>query len=278
MGLTEVIILLLAGLGTGFLVGLLGVGGGIIFVPVLLYYYKSIGIDSALVAELTVATSLFCVLLAATSGTRHQLRRKSAVLRTAIGTGVTSGVAVILAARFITTQPWFDAKAFQLVFAAILVMSVLRMAWFALRKSEPPAVGDPPPVSFPAQAATGAAAGTLSAVAGVGGGIILVPIYHDVFRYPIHLATGTSSATIVLTSLIGVLTYVIMGWGVETPSFWSAGYVDVVAGLVLAVPSFFSSKLGVAAAHRMDRRWLTLIFVALALTIAAQMALDSLLQ
>ena len=59
MGLTEVIILLLAGLGTGFLVGLLGVGGGIIFVPVLLYYYKSIGIDSALVAELTVATSLF---------------------------------------------------------------------------------------------------------------------------------------------------------------------------------------------------------------------------
>lgn len=275
MGLIEVIILLVAGLATGFLVGLLGVGGGIIFVPVLLYYYKSIGIEPALIAELTVATSLFCVLLAAASGTRHQLRRKSAILRTATITGLTSGVAVILAARFITTQPWFDANAFQLVFAGILIVSVLRMGSSAIRNTEAPEEDVDAPVPLPALAGTGAAAGTLSAVAGVGGGIILVPIYHNLFRYPIHLATGTSSATIVFTSLIGVLTYVVMGWGVATPSPWAAGYVDVVAGLVLAVPSFMTSRLGVTVAHRMPRRGLTLIFVILALTIAAQLILDS---
>ncbi len=276
MGLIEILLLGLAGLATGFLVGLVGVGGGIIFAPVLLYYYKSIGAAPGMIAELTVATSLFCVLLAATSSAWHQLRRNSAIPRTAISVGLTSALGVYLAARFVTTQPWFDAGAFQVVFGTVLVISVVRMVVSALRREESPEEAGDPRVGNVALAGTGIAAGSLSAIAGVGGGIILVPIYHNLFRYPIHLATGTSSATIVFTSIFGVITYVIVGWGVATPSLYSIGYVDVAAGLVLAVPAFATSRLGVAAAHRLPRRTLSLTFAALAVVIAAQLIYDAL--
>lgn len=276
MGLLEIVLLVFAGLGTGFLVGLVGVGGGIIFAPVLLVYYKSVGVEPGIIAALTVGTSLFCVLLAAASSAWHQLRRDSAVLRTAVGVGMSSAVAVFLAARFITTQPWFDARAFQVVFGSILIASVLRMVATSLRSQPPSPVNGRGHVGIPAMGGTGLAAGTLSAVAGVGGGIILVPIYHNLFRYPIHLATGTSSATIVLTSVFGVITYIFMGRGVATSSLLSVGYVDFAAGLVLAVPAFLTSRLGVAAAHRLPRRALTLTFAALAFVIAGQLIYDAL--
>lgn len=277
MGLIQILILVAAGLGTGFLVGLVGVGGGIIFAPVLLYYYKSIGVGPDVIAALTVGTSLFCVLLAATSSAWHQIRRDSAVVRTAVGVGLASAIGVSLAARFITTQPWFDARVFQVVFSGILIASVVRMVIAAIRPSRAAPAGERRHASVPSMAGTGVVAGTLSSVAGVGGGIILVPVYHNLFRYPIHLATGTSSATIVLTSIFGVLTYALMGWGITTPSLLSLGYVDIAGGLVLAIPAFMTSRFGVAAAHRLPRRALTFTFAALAFVIAGQLLYDALL-
>ncbi|MFW5973291.1 MAG: sulfite exporter TauE/SafE family protein, partial [Bacteroidota bacterium] len=253
----HIAILIGAGLGTGFLVGLVGVGGGVIFAPVLLYYYKAVGISPDVVATLTVATSLFCVLLAASSSAWHQLRRHSARLRTAIGVGLASAAGVMLAARLITTQPWFDARVFQVVFGAILLVSVMRMVMAAARPKSMPRGEGEKNVGIPAMAATGISAGVLSSVAGVGGGIILVPIYNNLYRYPIHLATGTSSATIVLTAISGVLTYMVAGWGIDLPSLYAIGYVDVLGGLMLAVPAFFTTRFGVWAAHRLPRRALT---------------------
>lgn len=273
MGVIEIFILIAAGLATGFLVGLVGVGGGIIFAPVLLFYYKSIGVPPGEIATLTVGTSLFCVVLAASSSAWHQLRRQSADLRTAVGVGLTSSVAVLLAALFITTQPWYDGRVFQIVFSIILILSIIRMNVRAAVM--PDLVPGEHRASKPAMIGTGLAAGTLSSVAGVGGGIILVPVYSSVFRYPIHLATGTSSATIVMTSVSGIITYMIMGWGTASAA-WTVGYVDVAAGAVLALPALLTSRLGVAVAHRLQRRTLSLVFSALALVIAIQLIYDAL--
>jgi uncharacterized protein len=267
------LILVAAGVGTGFLVGLVGVGGGIVFAPVLLYYYQAIGVPPGEVAQLAVATSLFCVWLAATSSAWHQFRRRSADLRTAAFVGLASVVGVYLVAQFVTTKPWFDARIFQFVLGTLLVLSVMRMLVPEKKAAVQP--GDGQPLVKPAaMLAAGVGAGGLSAVAGVGGGIVLVPVYHNLFRYPIHLATGTSSATIVLTSIAGIITYMAIGT-VEGASPISVGAVDVGTGLLLAVPASLSSRAGVTLAHRLPRRTLTLIFVVIASLVAAKLLFDA---
>lgn len=265
--------LVAAGVGTGFLVGLVGVGGGIIFAPVLLYYYQAIGVPAGAVAQLAVATSLFCVWLAATSSAWHQYRRQSADLRTAAMVGLSSAAGVYLMAQFVTTRPWFDARIFQFILVALLLASVVRMLVPDRGIAVDPSDGIPRVRSL-AMISAGAGAGGLSAVAGVGGGIVLVPVYHNLFRYPIHLATGTSSATIVLTSIAGIITYMAIGT-VEGTSPLSVGAVDIGTGLLLAIPASLSSRAGVSFAHRLPKRTLTMTFVVIASLVAAKLLFDA---
>ena len=271
------VVLVTAGLGTGLLVGLVGVGGGIIFAPILLYYFQSIGAGPDVVATATVATSLFCVVLAATSSAWHQYRRDSADIRTALWTGGTGALGVWLAATFITTQPWFNIRAFQIVFSSILILSILRMLKPSQVVRANPGAEGSADVPIAAMAGVGLVSGGLSAVAGVGGGTVLVPAYHNLFRFPIILATGTSSATIVLTSIFGVVTYVASGWGVVLPSPLSLGYVDVASGLMLAVPALLTSRAGVVMAHRVKRRTLALAFSAVASIVVIKLLYDAIL-
>ena len=271
------VVLIGAGLGTGLLVGLVGVGGGIVFAPILLYYFQSVGAAPDVVAAATVGTSLFCVVFAAASSAWHQYRRDSADIRTALWTGSASAIGVWAAATFITTQPWFNTRAFQIVFSGILIMAIIRMLKPSRGTHAKPGAEGSVNVSIAAMAGVGLTAGGLSAVAGVGGGTVLVPAYHNLFRFPIRLATGTSSATIVLTSIFGVATYVSSGWGVTLPSPLSLGYVDVASGLMLAVPAFLTSRRGVVMAHRVDRRTVTLAFSAVAFIVVIKLLYDALM-
>src|SRR5690554_2133995 len=99
------LLLVAAGLAAGFIAGLIGVGGGIIFAPVLFFYYQAIGVDPAVVTQLTIGSSLLCTLIAALMSTWVQHRKGAIVPRVALQVGVFSAVAVILMTRFVTTQP-----------------------------------------------------------------------------------------------------------------------------------------------------------------------------
>lgn len=268
----QLLMLLGAGLAAGFVAGLVGVGGGIVFTPVLLVYFQQIGVAPVLVPKLTIGTSLVCTCLAALASTRHQIRRGAVARRTARWVGTSSALAVALMTLLVTTRPWYDATVFQAVFALLLLVVALRM----LRESSPA-----PPVEKeaasseamswrrPALFGIGSAAGVVATAAGVGGGIVLVPAYNRILQMPIHRAVGTSSATIVLISLAGIVSYAVLGWGADVPAT-ALGYVDARA-LLLAVPALFTARLGVWAAHRLPTRPLRLLFAALAAFVALRL-------
>jgi len=67
---TDALLLLIAGAAGGFVGGLVGVGGGLIFAPVLFFYFEASGIAPEFVAPLTIGTSLFCTMIVAVSSTR----------------------------------------------------------------------------------------------------------------------------------------------------------------------------------------------------------------
>jgi hypothetical protein len=265
----HILILAAAGLAAGFVAGLIGVGGGVIFAPVLFFHYQALGVSSSEIAPLTIGSSLFCTLIAAVISARAQYGRKAVVTRVALSVGAFSALAVYLMTRFVTTQPWYDGTVFQIVFSLILLVLVTRMV-VRPRQDAIEGAQDARRFGWPALAGTGTVAGAVASAAGVGGGVVLVPAYTHFFRFPIHVATGTSSATIVLIALVGVVNYVWLGQGADVPEL-AIGYVDAVRALTLALPATLTAHLGVWTAHRINRRALRLTFAALAGLVAVRL-------
>lgn len=274
----QVLLLLLAGLAGGFIAGLIGVGGGIIFAPVLFFYFQAIGVDPTVLAPLTIGSSLFCTLLASLASAWFQVRRQAVLRPVALSVGVCSALAVFLMTRYVTTQPWYDDEAFQVVFSLVLLTVVARMVFSKRKKrTDPDGPVAPPPQRYPwpVLAATGTVAGAVSSAAGVGGGVVLVPAYNSFLQIPIHLAVGTSSATIVLIAFVGVVTYVATGWGAPVPES-ALGYVDVGRALLLAGPAVLTARLGVWTAHRIHTVALRWSFAAIAAFVAGRLLWDAL--
>ena len=263
----DVVMLVSAGLAAGFVAGLVGVGGGSLFAPVLLFYFRNEGVAPAQIAPLTAGTSLLCVLLAASASAWSQHLRGAVAWRFVGLVGSFSAVAVFLVTRLVTTQSWYDQHVFQVVFSGVLLVVGFRMLRpVGLGEADEPGRQ----VSWPLLAGAGAAAGAVSAAAGVGGGVVLVPAYHRFLRLPMRRAVGTSSATIVLIAAVGVASYATSEANVPTSST-VLGYVDAGGALFLAGPALLSARLGVKSSHYVQTGLLRRLFAGLMLLVAAKL-------
>ena len=274
----QIVLLIGLGLTAGFIAGLIGLGGGVIFAPVLLFFFRhAAGVDVVTVSKMTAGSSLFCTLIAALVSAWYQYREEAMLPEVAWRVGLFSAAAVLLTTRFVTTQPWYDARAFQVVFGTLLLGVVFRMLAGKQRaKPSRPTSGNRR--RWPLLAGTGLGAGAIAAAAGVGGGIVLVPAYNRFLRLPMERAVGTSSGTIVLISLVGVASYAISGWGVPGRPPTAIGYVDFGHAALLAGPSILSARAGVWAVHYVRTQVLRWSFAAVALLVAARMLYGALLR
>lgn len=274
MLLFDLVLLVLGGLAGGFLVGLVGVGGGIVYAPVLLVSLQHRGIVDPVLTPLVLGTSLFCVGFAAASGARAQWRAGEVRGRVAVISGVAAALALALAGALVTTRAWYDREAFQLVFGSFLALVGLQMILARAGRTDDGIVPERAGTALPA--AAGALAGGLAAAAGVGGGVILMPLYHGMLRIPTRAAVGTSTAAIMIIAAAGALTYAILGRGAAVPT-GAVGYVDLLSGVALAAPAMLTARAGVIAGRRLPVRAVRLSFGIVALLVAARLLAGALL-
>jgi hypothetical protein len=102
----------------------------------------------------------------------------------------------------------------------------------------------------------------VSGLTGLGGGVLIVPTLVLVLNFPVHIAVGTSVASIILTSLGGIVGYVVSGLGASGLPPYSIGYVNLPIWLCLAATSIPLAQLGARAAHALPAKPLRFIFIA----------------
>ncbi|MDQ1902409.1 sulfite exporter TauE/SafE family protein [Paracoccus sp. WLY502] len=237
---TFTFVLAVSGCISGFLAGLLGVGGGIIIVPVLYHVLAAFDVDMALRAHIAVGTSLATIIPTSLQSIRTH-RAKGAVDATLlrfwapfVGLGVLVGV---LIARF---APGTLLTAVFGMVAAIVAAYMLftREGWhpFAALPAKP------------VQAGMAGGIGTLSTLMGIGGGTLTVPVL-SVFSYPVRRAVGTASVVGLIIALPGTLGYIFNGFGREGLPPLSLGYVNLAALLAIVVTSMWFAPMGARAAH-----------------------------
>jgi len=263
LGPLLVVELLLLGAAVGFMAGLLGIGGGMMMVPVMTLVLIDRGVDSGLAVKMAIATSGASILFTSVSSLlahhRHGAVRWPLVLALAPGIalgGIASGAGVLALVR----GQWLA-----LAFAVFNAFMAWRMWSGGVPKAERALPG--PAGVF----GVGAAIGFLSALVGAGGAFLAVP-FMTRCSVPMRQAVGTSAALGFPVALASTAGYVLGGWSLPAALPGAFGYLYVPGILIVATASVALAPLGARTAHRIPVARLRRIFGLMLGALGAYMA------
>lgn len=267
------LLLLLLGVIAGVLAGLLGIGGGILFTPILFILFNNAGLENPVL--LAIASSLFCTFIAALASSIRQYQQQNLYPVEGLRVGLLGAIGVSVGKQVVTSS-YYSETEFIMVFSLVL----LYVSWVFFRRgssTDQTAAADEshrqetPRADLPKAAVTGGAGGFIAALAGIGGGGVMVPIMNLYYGFPFRKAVSISSLAIVLISLSGWLQlgFMSVDAGALTRYVW--GYVDFGAALPLSVGGMAGGFLGALLNLKVDRTYLQYGFALLALAMAAKL-------
>lgn len=248
------LLMIAGGAAAGVFGALLGLGGGVLIVPLLTLVF-------GLELREAVGVSLVSVIMTSSVAAGVYLERHTADLRlgmrlelfTAIGALIGGSIAFLLEERLLA-----------LLFAALLIYVAVSMLRAQTSATPPATPGEPQSYevrNMPLGVVGATGAGLLSALLGVGGGIVKVPLMHLGMGVPLRVATATSNLMVGITAAASAVIYVIHG-----------GVDPYVAGPTV-IGVFLGASVGSRISHRVDVRVLRWLFVAVLLYTAVQMLL-----
>jgi uncharacterized membrane protein YfcA len=250
------------GLLTGFLAGLLGIGGGMIMVPFLTLMLGDRGVAPDLAVKMAIATSMATIIFTSISSVRaHQ---KKQAVRWDLVRGLAPGI--VMGSLFASMGAFAALKGayLALFFAVFVGFSATQMF---LDKKPPPNREVP---GTPGLLGAGGVIGFLSGMVGAGGGFISVP-FMTWCNVAIHNAVATSAALGFPIALANVVGYVIAGQDVPNLPEHSLGYLWLPGLTVIAICSVLMAPLGANAAHKLPVKQLKRAFASVLYVLAAFM-------
>jgi uncharacterized membrane protein YfcA len=259
--LDPLLILELATIGTctGFLAGLLGIGGGMIMVPFLTIILASKGYPADYTVKMAVATSLATIAFTSVSSVRAHHRRGAVLWHVVkvLAPGILVGS--LLGAQIAHALP---GKMLGVLFAVFVAFSATQM--FLNRKPKPSRTLPGPLATF----GVGNVIGLLSSLVGAGGAFVSVP-FMTWCNIKIHDAVGTSAALGFPIALAGTIGYIYAGMGLPQMPPGSIGYLYLPGLFVISAASMLMAPVGARTAHRMDIRPLQKLFAVVLYCLAA---------
>ncbi|HEX6982866.1 MAG TPA: sulfite exporter TauE/SafE family protein [Balneolaceae bacterium] len=263
----ELLILFILGIIAGIIAGLFGLGGGILFTPILFIVFSEAGIENTVV--LTIGSSLFCSFIATTGSSIRQFRQKNFYLSQGLKVGLLGAVGVSFG-KMVITSSFYSKKVFVILFS-LLLLYVSFMFYRRGMQKTPSVRTDLQPVTWPQASVTGGLGGFAAALAGIGGGGVMVPLMNLFFKKEFGRAVSISSLAIILISLPGWVQLGFSGDGVETLTRFHWGYVDFGAAFPLAAGGLFGGFIGAYINLKINRRYLQFAFAILAVGMAVKL-------
>ena len=254
--------LVLLGLCTGFLAGLLGIGGGMIMVPFITAILTNRGIAPDLAVKAAIATSMATIIFTSVSSVRAHHKRGA--VRWDIARQLAPGIVLGAALASLGVFAVLKGSWLALLFAAFVGFSATQM----LKDKKPKPSRTMPGTA--GQVGAGGVIGFLSGLVGAGGGFVSVP-FMTWCNVAIHKAVATSAALGFPIALANAAGYIIAGQGVPGLPAHSLGYIHWPALAVIASASVLTAPLGVRAAHTLPVASLKKVFSSVLYLLAAYM-------
>jgi uncharacterized membrane protein YfcA len=254
--------LALLGLATGFLAGLLGIGGGMIMVPFITLILGHRGVAPDLAVKMAIATSMATIVFTSVSSVRAHHKRGA--VRWDLVRGLAPGIVAGSLLGSLGVFAVLKGSWLAVFFGLFVGFSATQM--FRDRKPQP--TRQMPGAA--GQFGAGSGIGFLSGLVGAGGGFISVP-FMTWCNVPIHNAVATSAALGFPIAVANVVGYVASGLGLAGLPAGSLGYIWLPALVVIASCSVFTAPLGAKAAHGLPVAKLKRVFATVLYVLAAYM-------
>ncbi len=252
---------LLGGVGAGTLAGLLGIGGGLIYVPLLVWVLPHIGVPETITMHLAVATSLTVILVTSCSSAYAHHRRGG--VQWSIFRAMVPGLVIgaVLGPMIADVLP---SKTLKIFFGVFVLLLAIRMALDLQPK---------PTRHLPGKTGLGIVGfifGILCTLLGMGGGTLTVPFLRFC-NIDVRKAVATSASVGVPIALPGMLSFMVAGLNEPGLPAWTTGYIYWPAFVGLATASVVCAPLGARLAHKISTKLLTRIFAIFLLLVAFDM-------
>lgn len=270
------IILLLCGSMGGFLAGLLGVGGGMLFIPVIHEYLSSYSLSTDEIVKYTLGNSIALVFISGVSGTFRQIKMGTWDWKQSLHIGIPGALSSLAMSYAITHGDWYNKQRFQTVFLGFLLLSIGNMIFGKSKASKSNETAANPQENQTQNHTTatnetpnrwlptlvGILAGTVVSLSGLGGGIIMVPLFRMLLKKPMHQATSLSLSIVPILSISSLLQYT-LSQPIHPINPLQTGYLLWIILIPMMAGVMFFSSFGQKTAPRVPVLWLRVIFAVL---------------
>ena len=260
------LILLLCGSMGGFLAGLLGVGGGMLFIPVIHEYLSSYSLSTDEIVKYTLGNSIALVFISGVSGTFRQIKMGTWDWKQSLQIGIPGALSSLAMSYAITHGDWYNKQRFQTVFLGFLLLSIGNMIFGKSKATKSndtaanPQENQTPNRWLPTF--VGILAGTVVSLSGLGGGIIMVPLFRMLLKKPMHQATSLSLSIVPILSISSLLQYT-LSQPIHPINPLQTGYLLWIILIPMMAGVMFFSSFGQKTAPRVPVLWLRVIFAVL---------------
>ena len=271
------ILLLILGLIAGLIAGLFGVGGGIIFTPVLFFLFEQAGIPNSV--PWAVASGLMCTWITSLASVVRQYNQQHLFVKEGLLLGFFGALGISLG-KWVLLSPYYSRTEFIIVFSSLLFYSAVLM-FMRSRKTEThteaTAEGSSPLFSPKQASVTGIIGGGIASLAGVGGGGTMVPIMNLFFKQHFRKAVSISHLGMLTMITVGVLQLMVeqpeLNGSGQSLTQWTLGYVDLGAVNSMGWTALIGAYGGAWLNHKVPRHYLQLGFGLLALIMGTRLLL-----
>ncbi len=250
------------GIFAGLLAGLLGVGGGIVIVPVLFFLFQSFGVSPESAMYIATGTSLATIIPTSISSIRSHRKKGNVDADLLKQWGLLILVGVLIGSWLVTKV---DGRYLTTLFGIVATLSALNMLFrtgkSALAESLPGRMG---------QSVIAGCIGFFSSMVGIGGGTLSVPIL-TTFNYPAHKAVGTAAAIGLIISFPAALYLLIFGQTPQDAPLGTFGYINLVGFACIVPLTVICAPIGAGIASKLDANMLKKIFAVVLLITGTRM-------
>lgn len=257
MAHTDSLILFVGGSIGGLLAGLLGVGGGIIFVVILSFYLEKIGVPESALVPAILANSLFAIFFSGISGSIKQYLAKNFFPKEIIQTAIPAAFSSIAVTYLINSGHWYTRERFTIFFLALLSFIAYRI--LKGRKQEGlPELPEKQGIGY--RLFIGFFTGIISAFSGIGGGVIMIPFYTELMHFNLKKATGISLGVIMVMS--GMLSAYTLCFehALQLNLPYTMGLLVFPVVLPLVIGTVLFAPYGVTLSHKLSTNTIRIIF------------------
>ncbi|WP_165831958.1 MULTISPECIES: sulfite exporter TauE/SafE family protein [Gammaproteobacteria] len=259
-------ILLIVGVFAGLLSGALGIGGGILVVPLLIYLLPAMGVPASIVVPTAIGTSLATIAVTTFSSALAHQRSGNIEWKWVRWLAPTIVIGGLIGSWLGSTIP---PAILQRVFAVILLLLALRMVWKRQPRNSEKAIKQWKVRSF------GTSIGIVSSLVGIGGGALVVPLL-NYYQVLMSRAVAVAAVCSVVLSAVSTLLYATMGSGVHNiEMFGLFGFLYLPAWAGIVVTSVLFAPVGAKIASVLPVRYLQRAFAVLLVFVAIHLLVGS---